>query len=51
MSDEAALQELLNLLDKQKALLDRKGSAADWSKEYAQRSEEIRQLIERLTKK
>ena len=50
MSDEDDLQELLNLLDKQKALLERKGSAADWADAYAQQSEEIRRLIERLTK-
>jgi predicted RNA-binding protein with EMAP domain len=49
MSDEADLQELLDLLDKQKALLKRKGSAAEWAAEYAERADEIRRLIDRLT--
>jgi hypothetical protein len=49
MSDEADLQELLDLLDKQKALLDRKGSATQWAAEYAKRADEIRRVIDRLT--
>ena len=49
MSNEADLQELLDLLDKQKALLERKDSAAEWAAEYAERAEEIRRVIDRLT--
>jgi hypothetical protein len=51
MSGEAELQELLELIDKQKVLLEKKDAVENWAAEYAQGAEEIRRLIQRVTEK